>query len=218
MATKSKTKHVTLHNGQYRKHIFTYFIDRYNDPKIFISLIAFVRNLIEYSESDSCQDYLTLTNCLHKKLISSDLTAENIFEIYKRRLTKLQGKTIAFGEENLIQMIFKTAENISEEVSVDEILLENKITLAIAIRLKAEEYLISKLSEVNLTTIKSNQTQALCKAYKNKFALSSALITLDKVNLMTPENIHMNAFMFEPLIDMSVYHLIDLYRETCNLN
>ena len=35
----------------------------------------------------------------------------------------------------------------------------------------------------------------------------------DQVVLMTPENIHLNAFMYEPIIDTSVYHLIDLYEE-----
>jgi len=218
MATKSKGKHINLHNGQYLKHIFTYFIDRFDNPKVFISLITFVRNLIEYSESDTCQQYLTLTNCLHKKEISSELTAENIFDIYKSQLIKLDGKTITFGGKNLIKMIFETADSICIESNIDEILLENKITLAIAIRLKAEEYLISKLADVDLTKITSNQTQKLYQQYKSKFASSDALGILNKVNLMTPENIHMNAFMFEPLIDMSVYHLIDLYWETSSLN
>ena len=218
MATKSNEKDITLHNGQYRKDIFAHFIGRYSEPKIFVSLIAFVRNLIEYSESDICPDYLTLTSCLHKKDSSDGLTANDIFKIYKERLVKLNEKTIPFSDENLIQLILKTADSICIEVNVDEILLENKISLAIAIRLKAEEYLISNLPEVNLNDITSNQTQALNKHYRDKFPESNSLETLDKVTLMTPENIHINAFMYEPLLDMSVYHLIDLYKETANLN
>ena len=35
---------------------------------------------------------------------------------------------------------------------------------------------------------------------------------------MTPENIHINAFMFEPLIDMSMIHLMNLYEEIKSLN
>ena len=30
---------------------------------------------------------------------------------------------------------------------------------------------------------------------------------LDQVNLMTPENIHLNSFMYEPILDLSVQHL-----------
>ena len=35
---------------------------------------------------------------------------------------------------------------------------------------------------------------------------------LDKISLMTPENIHINTFMYEPLIDMSIIHLVKLYE------
>jgi hypothetical protein len=30
---------------------------------------------------------------------------------------------------------------------------------------------------------------------------------------MTPENIHLNSFMFEPILDMSGHHLATLFRE-----
>ena len=46
---------------------------------------------------------------------------------------------------------------------------------------------------------------------------NSKLKILEKVNLMTPENIHVNSFMYEPLLDMSVNHLIDLYQEVKSL-
>lgn len=218
MTSKSENKEITLYKGQYRKNVFAYFITKYSQPTIFISLITFVRNLIEYSESTDCAEYLTLTSCLHKKVDSDSLTAEDVFKIYTERLVKLSGKTISFGNENLIQFIFKTAESICSDTNVNEILLENKITLAIAIRLKAEEYLIGKLSDLDLSTIKKRQTQALCKEYRIKYPESTSIEILDKVNLMTPENIHINAFMFEPLIDMSVYHLVDLFKETRSLN
>jgi hypothetical protein len=34
---------------------------------------------------------------------------------------------------------------------------------------------------------------------------------LEQVNLMTPENIHLNSFMYEPLIDISLKSLKVLY-------
>ena len=77
--------------------------------------------------------------------------------------------------------------------------------------------MIEKLPDLDLNTITKNQTQELCREYKEAFPESEAIDILDKVNLMTPENIHINAFMYEPLIDMSVYHLIDLYKETNKL-
>jgi hypothetical protein len=37
--------------------------------------------------------------------------------------------------------------------------------------------------------------------------------TLDRVLLMTPENIHLNSFMYEPLVDMNEDRLKRLYQE-----
>jgi hypothetical protein len=218
MATKSDDRIVKLHNGQYRNDVFTYFLDNYQKPKIFISLIAFVRNIIEYTESNSCNDYLTLTSCLHLKIVSQSLKVKDIFNIYTSRLIKLNGKTIDNGDDNLLSFIISTANLICDEENINEVHLENKICLAIAIRLKAEEYLIKKLPELNLEEITSNQTSVLFANYKENFSDSIALELLDRVNLMTPENIHINAFMFEPLIDMSVYHLKDLYQSISTLS
>lgn len=219
MTTKNLENEIFFHNGEYINDVFAYFINNHKKPKFFISLIAFVRNLVEYSDSKSNPDYLTLTSCLHRKEESENLKVDHIFDIFKVRLIKLKEKTIDFGDENLINFIIKTAHSISiEEEDVDEIALENKICLAIAIRLEAEKYLINKLPHLDLSNIKKNQTSVLFKEYCEKFPDSEARITLDKVNLMTPENIHINAFMFEPLIDMSINHLIHLYKGVSNLN
>lgn len=217
MATKNDLKEITLNQGQYRKDVFSHFIKNFSEPKIFISLIAFVRNLIEYSETDTCPEYLTLTSCLHLKDDSKNLTSNDVLNIYVKKLSVLAGKTITFGSENIIGLIFQTADSICIDPSINEISLENKISLAIAIRLKAEEYLIKKLTGFDLSKIQTNQTQALYQEYKRINSKSLSLATLDRVNLMTPENIHINAFMYEPLIDMSIQHLVNLYKDTSNL-
>ena len=40
---------------------------------------------------------------------------------------------------------------------------------------------------------------------------------LDAVNIVTPEQIHMNSFMYEPLVDMDIIELLRLYEEGKNL-
>lgn len=217
MTTKSDAKEIKLHQGEYVKDLFVFLIKNHFKPKFFISLIPFVRNLIEYSECTKNSHYLTLTSCLHRKAESDTITAEDIFNIFKNRLVKLRDKTIPFGNENMISFILETADSICAEDVIDEIKIENKIPLAIAIRLGAEEYIISKLPELDLADIKSSQTAELYNEYRRVFPESSNLRILDKVNLMTPENIHLNAFMFEPLVDMSVNHLISLYKEVSAL-
>ena len=49
--------------------------------------------------------------------------------------------------------------------------------------------------------------------------IGDGILRLDeeKVNMMTPEFIHINSFMYEPLIDLSIHHLVNLYNECAAL-
>ena len=218
MTSKDDNRKIEIIEGLYKNDLFKDFVKNYNDPKTFISLISFVRNIIDYSDSSKAEDCMVLTSCLHEKSNSKDITIENIFNIYKNRITKLNNKEIDFDTTTKIQeFIFSVADSIIEEQDLNEILLENKITLAIACRLKAEQYLISKLQDENLAAIEYNQTRELSNLYKKKYPQSENLQIIDRINLMTPENIHVNSFMYEPLIDMSVFHLIDLYKNVKTL-
>ena len=54
--------------------------------------------------------------------------------------------------------------------------------------------------------------------FKEKFPQEiEAIAILDQVTLMTPENIHVNSFMYEPTIDMSDDSLKKLYRRVKGL-
>lgn len=219
MAVKTEDRQIKLFSGQYRKDVFIkYFIPRLKDPKIFISVIPFVRNIIEYSDGEESDDYKTMTACLHLQYYSREITCNNLLDVFKRKLCKCDRVTIDYGDEKITDFIYEIAKRIIEEHDIDEILLENKIVLSIAIRLKAEELMIKSLSETDLAKIEHNQTRELFNLYKNIETDNNIIRILDKVNLMTPENIHVNAFMYEPLIDMSVWHLINLYKDVCNVS
>lgn len=213
MTTKDDAGEIKFSEGLYTtQDVFKQIRYKVEEPKLFISLIAFVRNLIEYCDDNKCKDYLTLTECLHIKDNSKYIKAEDIFSIYKGRISKCDNKTISFGSRNIIEFINEIAESISKEINVCEILLENKIVLAISIRLKAEEYMIKEMPDFNLSKIKINQTRGLFNEFRKRKSGIEVDI-LDRVVLMTPENIHINAFMYEPLIDMSLNHLKKLYFE-----
>ena len=65
-----------------------------------------------------------------------------------------------------------------------------------------------------LADIDTNQTPFLLKRYKTDFPAELANIAIiQRVLLMTPENIHLNSFMYEPILDMSDQHLRRLYSE-----
>jgi hypothetical protein len=92
--------------------------------------------------------------------------------------------------------------------------------LAIGIRLKAEEYMWSQVQ--NKTTISHNQTNKLFDQYKDKFVTDldheKAIKILERVNIMTPENIHLNSFMYEPILDMGICELKELHTDVCGLS
>lgn len=219
MATRDNNRNIKLEQGLYMDDIFKKFIKFHSDPKIFISLIAFVRNLIEYTDSSKTDDCVKLTSCLHLKESSPRINLNDVFTVFKNRITGLKDSELAFDpDQKMLEFIFSTADSIEIEENLNEILLQNKIVLAVASRLKAEQYLIKSLPDCDLTKIDYYQTRVLSEHYKLAYPGSKNLKLIDKVNLMTPENIHVNSFMYEPLIDMSVFHLIDLYRDMKNIN
>ena len=40
---------------------------------------------------------------------------------------------------------------------------------------------------------------------------------MDDINLITPESIHLNAFMYEPLIDISIWMMKDIFERVTAL-
>ena len=45
-----------------------------------------------------------------------------------------------------------------------------------------------------------------------------AVELISEVNIMTPENIHLNSFMYEPILDMAPEHLKTLYTDVKQMN
>lgn len=86
-----------------------------------------------------------------------------------------------------------------------------------ACRLKAEQYLKKQLKAACLSdadlVVNSVQTAEWTKLLKTHSPNDPNMSVIEQVNMMTPEIIHINSFMYEPLIDLSVYHLIELYRK-----
>lgn len=216
--TLKNNHEIKLIPAGYLKNVFTHWktnIDR--NPSILIASIPFVRNLVEYINGEDSPAYEKLTALLHiKQPITNQITLNDLATIFNGTLNQ----TYTFGNGNdVFSKIFVEADRIATLDENND--LENKITLSIAIRLKAEQFMIGKIELLDTTfvsTIRSNQTFALFNKYKalynNEF---EKLKTLGQVNLMTPENIHLNSFMYEPILDMSDRHLIKLYIDIKSL-
>ena len=181
--------------------------------KFLIALIPFTRELLKYTVKKPEYSKI-LTSLLHIKNNTKNITIADIKPIYKDILgIEISKEGDKEGEEKVIfKELYKVAEIISndENSQGNDLNLENKVILSIAIRLMAELHmkLFIKLED---------QIGKTVSKFKNKFSKDSEkseLITLlDKVVMMTPENIHLNSFMYEPLLDMSDWHLRELYNE-----
>ena len=61
----------------------------------------------------------------------------------------------------------------------------------------------------------SDPTGTLCKLFKKYYnaTKSKECLLVNKVLMLTSENIHLNNFMFEPIVDMPIAHLKALLEE-----
>lgn len=92
-----------------------------------------------------------------------------------------------------------------------------KIIFSIAIRLKAEEWMLNKLKQGFEPKKNQTKTRGLYDATKKGLSDDKKRI-IQKVLMITPENIHINSFMFEPILDTSLDHLYTCFEEIKNLN
>lgn len=219
MANKS-TEGINLENVKYKyiSNPFKIWKKNLNEKCKLIASITFARNICEYT--GNLEDFKKLTSLLHKKKDTKDILVKDIETIYRNIFSDLTDLTLDDGEVRVYDLIFSEALkilNCTEQIGLN---LENKIVLSIAIRLKAEEFMINIIDDTSFVdSITKNQTGILFDKIKKKLDLRDERVkVLDRVNIITPENIHLNSFMFEPILDMSDEHLKGLYESVNNLN
>lgn len=181
----------------------------FDDSTKKIACIPFIRNIIEYTQSNQDAKYLRLTSMVHVKADSEAITVAELDDIF-RQVFGQQGAS-QNPDTTVFQLIVETADaclNAPQGVN-----FENKIVLSIAIRLLAEKFMVSKINDPAFVAgITSNQTNELykrCRVLPQMEAASNDV--LRQVMLMTPESIHLNSFMYEPILDMADDHLKRLY-------
>ena len=210
MASKNE-RGITLAQAVGIKNVFAndwkdkFFVD----DKKKIASIPFLRNIVEMTTGEADSNYLDLTAMLHWKSRSDAITVGKLDEI-NNAICKTSGVST-----DPTKLIYKLVEEEAEAcLGAQAVMsLENKIVLAIAIRVGAERFMIYRITDPTFVSkITDNQTQALIAKFNKLFPDErETKIILDQVALMTPENIHVNSFMYEPIVDMSDDHLRKLY-------
>ena len=210
-----------------------------NNPKekdIF-ALLPFVRNLIEYGVdqniSHTGEDFLFLTSLLHEKQDSRRITFGDIEPLYKHYAGVTQFDASVGTDVVVLSKLY----SVCDDITTSDTKLENKIVLSIGIRHKAEEYIIQQIHNytgqlswrknkqnyrgtnvefMSFVQNNRNQTRELFNGYK-QFGDADKIKILNEVNIMTPEHIHVNSFMYEPILDMDIVELHRLYHTIKNL-
>lgn len=226
---------IVLTQEKYQNQPFVAWKEKMNLVNV-VALIPFVRNMIEYGEDKNVggvagidKDYLLLTHLLHEKNKTHVITFDILKTIYKTYLGKDNFKSDIIETDLVIDKIY----SIADGVTISDAQLEHKIIMAIAIRHKAEEYMLDNIKRYtgqltwkvkrNIITgtvaefmihldSSGNQTRELFNAYK-QFGIQDKIKILEEVNIMTPENIHLNSFMYEPILDMDINELLNLYQK-----
>ena len=192
----------------------------------FIACIPFVRNLIEFTIGKDNNKYLTLTSLLHMKPArvvevinaTESITVQEIMDIFNSVFGQV--KTRLDSDEKVFDIIISKAEEIYNQANGGPLDIKYKICISIAIRLIAERFMISKIEDTGFhTNIHKKQTGQIVEKYRKENPTKLENIGIvDRVNLMTAENIHINSFMYEPLMDLTDDHLKTLYNDVKTLS
>ncbi|MNO91040.1 hypothetical protein D3C76_825790 [compost metagenome] len=214
---------IELVNGKYLKNIFKTWKEQLEkNDTVLVASIPFIRNIVEYVDSEENENYIFLTKLLHMVEFGSSRKTK---EITMKELQFVINEVWITGKNFSKQRESKTVYNLIQEVSericneADEtgINLEERVAFSMGIRLLAEVIMIEEIKldlgdTSEIEKIESNQTGRLLSLYKTCDGTNKEIISiLEQVSLMTPENIHLNSFMYEPLIDISMKSLKKLY-------
>lgn len=215
IAQRDDTGKITMTIFRYQRDFFKNVIiagingtDGYTRKKMLVASIPFYRNLAEYCGDDN--DYLKLTCFLHYKSMPIDTSSVTLADLWTIINQYMNGSTAVFGEESYYDTVQLLATDIS--IDYDDISLENKLIVSIASRLRAEKYLKQVISshEGSCSDSASNQMRDWYEKAK-PYLTDDEKRLMDDINLITPESIHLNAFMYEPLIDVSIWTLNDIF-------
>ena len=191
MASKSEDR-ITLTQAAGIRNVFAkdWKLHFFDCPKKRLACIPFLRNLVEMTTGETDPRYRKLTMMLHWKTGSELVSVGELDQIYNS-ICGSSG-TSENPERTVHQLLVEQSEAcLSADTGIN---LENKIVLAIATRLTAERFMIDRLQECGgVFDFDANQTRRLTAQFEDSFPNDEAQSTLERVSLMTPENIHLNS-------------------------
>ena len=215
----SNNGQVTLYDAR-QKHFedYSYYSNWKNNGKLidFISIIPFLRNIIQLEKNSKDPDYQELTKLLH---YNSDLE-NKIFADFESITNKYNIKANFDLNQKYLSCIKIKAEEIINSAAINETNLQEKVVLGIFIRLFTDKYMWNKYVEKHgidpeVSDVK-NQSRYLYNLISNNIDENKKSILLTAFTI-APSFVHINSFMFEPLIDVGTEKLIDISKKVLTL-
>ena len=180
-----------------------------------ISCLPFLRNLIQLQNNAEDSNYKKVTKFLHYNPdIDSAMFSEinNILDSFK--------VIRSFPDFKYLDELREIAKSIIYDNSLNEMHLKEKVVLGLFIRIFTDKYMWKKYVEINRMNPsvagELNQSKLLFDEIKNdlnKFELETIQMAL----IVSPSFIHVNSFMFEPLVDVGTEKLKDVAKKIYNL-
>lgn len=219
-AERNKNGEVSVRKSKYRKDIFkSIFVNNLQatKPNNLLGSIPFYRNICDYLGKEDELNKLTCLLHIKKTPIETETTS---FGDICRLLFTVSHIEIEPNnqEECYLTVLYNQANSISS-CDNDDLAIEEKEVLAIAVRLQAEQFMIRRLSQNNIRyeEAKGQQFKDLSKKCK-EYCSDDEKKVIEEINIITPDSIHLNSFMFEPLIDVSGWELKDNYQKIKVMN
>ena len=174
-----------------------------SNDKLIVSL-PFAREIANYQNiGDAFLQYFHYKRGSKRKTIGG--LAKIIQKQYKHAvISNIDKKAIFINKLDSLCQTIVTSDLNSFDISP-------KVILALGIRLKLEKILIC--NKISVTDdITENQTAVLFNLKKSKLKIDFIRL-VNKILVSTPEFIHLNAFMYEPLIDILPITLKRIYEK-----
>jgi hypothetical protein len=144
-----------------------------------------------------------LDSCLHYKIDTKNISVSDLKKEYIKPIVVTSDDTKKYYD-----LLFSLADKINIDNHYD---IDGKTILSIACRLLLESKIIGDKFEL----IKDIKTNQLAKLKDDNYNLltNKTIELIDRVQISTPEFIHGNAFMYEPLIDIDGNYLLETYKD-----
>lgn len=181
-----------------------------------LASIPFTRNIVEYTRGQNSEYYLQLTEMLHWKERSGSILLEEYCSIYNDVFSKKEEFNSFDLHEPLISFLEQEVAIVISRPVPLSLCLEDKILLSVAIRIIAEKKIIEIYRNIDSSFCWPNLEDCygdMLGTLKRENRELPQLSILESVGVMVNSNIHLNSFMYEPIIDLTIDHLKKLYQD-----